>query len=678
MTRELDDLSDAELIERAREGDSPAYGILWKRHWNAGRAMAASVTGRFEPDDLASEAFARILKSIEKGSGPRSGFRSYLATTVRNVAIDWSRRKATPNIEDPDIVEDWTYSELTALDRIERDTVAEAFYTLPESWQEVLWYTVVEDMQPRDVAPLLGLTPNAVSALSARAREGLRQAWITAHLAEADGKDPAHTWTVAKLGSYVRGRLSRTDHRRVAAHLDTCDSCTQAAEEADHVGSRLALGLLPLFLGVSGAVGYSAWASGQSSGAVAATLPTYTLAGRSGRLRHLLQSAASGSSVGVTTVAASVITAVALTAAVTGSAGPEVPAASAESRPKPTDAQDADALSQPAQDAPDAVAPDAVAPVDVPEPSQHPVPAEGTGAYVGPARAAPAVPPTVTAPGTAPKVSPETPETPPGSPEIPPSSPETPPGSPETPPGSPETPPGSPETPPATPETPPGSPETPPASTPAGCEAAVRSVTEDDTVFAYRLDESDDATTAIDFVHGVTGRYDQPRSAPGWSLSDGVLRPATDVFTVQVWFRADSGGGRLLGFSSDVSGTSWAYDRHVFLTDDGRVVFGVFPGTVHTISSATSYTDGAWHQVTATLSGDGMALFVDGQQVAADPTVTSGHAFAGYWRVGADNLANWGAETPNTRAFPGTLAFAAVYRIALTAEQIRTQWELCR
>ena len=642
MTRELDDLSDAELIERARDGDSPAYGVLWKRHWNAGRAMAASVTGRFEPDDLASEAFARILKSIEKGSGPRSGFRSYLATTVRNVAIDWSRRKATPNIEDPDSVEDWTYSELTALERMDRETVADAFYALPDSWQEVLWYTVVEDMAPREVAPLLGLTPNAVSALSARAREGLRQAWITAHLAEGDGADPAHNWTITKLGSHVRGRLSRADQRRVDAHLGHCESCANAAREADHVGSRLALGLLPLFLGISGAVAYTAWTAEHHGGAVAASLAPNMSPGQAGRLRHLLHSAACGTSIGMTTVAASVITAVALTSAVAGTAGPDVPSAAAANGPEaPTDAGDRHAKATEHAAAPAAPAsgdPGGAGTSDgKADASTPPAPAEGTrapaasGGAVPPGPVGPPVPGAVVPPNTTP-IQPPTVE-------------------------------------PPTVE--------PPAS-PAGCEAAVRSVASEDTLFSYRLDEPDDATTAVDFVHGAGARYDRPRTAPGWSLSDGVLRPATDVFTIQVWFRTDSGGGRLIGFSSGAQGTSWAYDRHLFLTDDGRVVFGVFPGAVHTVSSPDSYSDGRWHQATASLSGDGMALYVDGRPVAADATVTSAHDFSGYWRVGTDNLDNWGPETPGTRTFAGTLAFATVYRTALTAAQIQSQWELCR
>ena len=56
MSRDLDDLSDAELLTRARDGESRAFGVLWKRHWSAGRAMAASVTGRFEPDDQIGRA----------------------------------------------------------------------------------------------------------------------------------------------------------------------------------------------------------------------------------------------------------------------------------------------------------------------------------------------------------------------------------------------------------------------------------------------------------------------------------------------------------------------------------------------------------------------------------------------------------------------------------------------
>ena len=45
----------------------------------------------------------------------------------------------------------------------------------------VLWHTEVEQQKPADIAPLLGMSANSVSALAYRAREGLRQAFLSQH-----------------------------------------------------------------------------------------------------------------------------------------------------------------------------------------------------------------------------------------------------------------------------------------------------------------------------------------------------------------------------------------------------------------------------------------------------------------------------------------------------------------
>ncbi|MFP3686343.1 hypothetical protein SB847_21820, partial [Bacillus sp. SIMBA_026] len=71
-----------------------------------------------------------------------------------------------------------------AIKAFESQTVAKAFRSLPERWQAVLWYLDVERMKPAAVAPILGLSPNAVSALALRAREGLRREYLQAHIAE--------------------------------------------------------------------------------------------------------------------------------------------------------------------------------------------------------------------------------------------------------------------------------------------------------------------------------------------------------------------------------------------------------------------------------------------------------------------------------------------------------------
>lgn len=101
----------------------------------------------------------------------------------------------------------------------------------------------------------------------------------------------------------------------------------------------------------------------------------------------------------------------------------------------------------------------------------------------------------------------------------------------------------------------------------------------------------------------------------------------------------------------------------------GRIVFGVRPGVIKTVSSAGTYRDGAWHQAVATLDGSGMTLNVDGQKVAGDPSVTGGENFTGYWRLGGDNLASW-PIAPSSGYFDGTLDEVAVYPTALSANAV--------
>ncbi|MBR7518115.1 zf-HC2 domain-containing protein, partial [Mycobacterium tuberculosis] len=88
-----------------------------------------------------------------------------------------------------------------------------------------------------------------------RAREGLREAWIQAHLRSAAAGSDCQ-WTIEHLGAYSRGNLSTRDHNRLEQHLDECARCMIVAAEAKDVSTRLALVLLPLVLGVTGAAGY--------------------------------------------------------------------------------------------------------------------------------------------------------------------------------------------------------------------------------------------------------------------------------------------------------------------------------------------------------------------------------------------------------------------------------------
>ncbi|MBM7505582.1 sigma-70 family RNA polymerase sigma factor [Agromyces aurantiacus] len=249
--------ADADLVEAARRGDRDAYAELWRRHAASARTVAVSHSS-FDADDLVAEAFTRVYDAIRAGGGPNGAFRPYLFTTIRNTAASWGRARRETSMEALDQLEDPTTSETAALESLDRSTTAQAFRALPTRWQEVLWYCEVERMSPAQVAPLVGMSANATAALAYRAREGLRQEWIRAHLRGA-AAEPECAWTIDRLGAYTRGRLRSRDTAKLEAHLDGCARCTIVAAEAREVGSRLALVLLPLAAGAGAATAYSAW-----------------------------------------------------------------------------------------------------------------------------------------------------------------------------------------------------------------------------------------------------------------------------------------------------------------------------------------------------------------------------------------------------------------------------------
>ncbi|MFI6677745.1 sigma-70 family RNA polymerase sigma factor [Kribbella sp. NPDC050470] len=259
--------SDAELIARVRNGDLEAYGELFGRHHHAAERMARQLVPANDADDLASDAFAKVLDALRAGGGPDISFRAYLLTTVRRVHVDRIRSgrkvQATDDIasyeREPEGFNDPTVT------GFESGAAAKAFASLPERWQAVLWHTEVEGEKPAAIAPLLGLTANGVSALAYRAREGLRQAYLQQHLADVAGD--RCRWTTERLGAYVRGGLTKRENRNVREHLDDCAKCTAVYLELVEVNSALPALLAPALLGTAG-LGYLAAASGAKVGLV--------------------------------------------------------------------------------------------------------------------------------------------------------------------------------------------------------------------------------------------------------------------------------------------------------------------------------------------------------------------------------------------------------------------------
>lgn len=202
----------------------------------------------------------------------------------------------------------------------------------------------------------------------------------------------------------------------------------------------------------------------------------------------------------------------------------------------------------------------------------------------------------------------------------------------------------------------------------------------------------------------LSGQYyfsgpNQPVSSPWYgneirSGPNNLTDP--DTFTVALWFRydntswrdvgaargPDSDGGVLAQFGEGPANVNFKSSgevdrsRALVLLGNGRLRFWVKPPRwwtpVETVDSpASSYRDGNWHHVVASMGGNGMRLYVDGVRVAQNGN-TNGIYRSGKWYF-AD-----GRETYNSSGwlgwnqFEGNMKHIAYWQQQLTDAQVAT------
>ncbi|WP_194238808.1 sigma-70 family RNA polymerase sigma factor, partial [Streptomyces spongiae] len=303
--------SDSELIGRMRAGDDAAYEELYRRHASAVRRYARTCCrDAHTADDLTAEVFARVLQAVRGGSGPEHAVRAYLLTTVRRVAANWTKSAKREQLVDDFAVfateaarsaeaSDATASlgafgagfdlgaDVRAMHGAEQSMAMRAFRSLPERWQAVLWHTEVEDESPSEVATLFGLDANGTRVLASRAREGLKQAYLQAHVSAALATNSEECARYAdRLGAYARGSLRTRAERGLRKHLEECVKCRLAAGQIQEVASGIPAVVPVAVIGWFGAAGYAKVAAlvagGAGAGAAGAAGAAVVAGGGSG------------------------------------------------------------------------------------------------------------------------------------------------------------------------------------------------------------------------------------------------------------------------------------------------------------------------------------------------------------------------------------------------------------
>ncbi|MEU9300884.1 DNRLRE domain-containing protein [Streptomyces sp. NPDC048269] len=207
----------------------------------------------------------------------------------------------------------------------------------------------------------------------------------------------------------------------------------------------------------------------------------------------------------------------------------------------------------------------------------------------------------------------------------------------------------------------------------------------DESALPFAADSSDGGNQSGVHLNAPALRQ-TPGAVPGASTAIGFNGTDTQVYgdkrqtvgatyTIETWFRTNTTrGGKLFGFGNNQSRGSNQYDKHIYMTNDGRLVYGVYTGATRTVTTSAAYNDDMWHHVVATQGPGGMTLYVDGAQKGT-LNVTTHENFSGYWHAGGDSLGGW-PDRPTSEYWAGRLDETAVYPTVLSAAQVQKHYAL--
>lgn len=139
------------------------------------RFLVLKVSNRALAEDLTQDTFMRYWQSLREGK-EMVNTRSFIYTIANNLAKDWYKKKKS------DSLDAHLEKGLDPIDQSEADPETSAAYAevlgvvddLEETDRVAILLRHVEGLPPREIAELLGESPNTVSVRLTRALERLR------------------------------------------------------------------------------------------------------------------------------------------------------------------------------------------------------------------------------------------------------------------------------------------------------------------------------------------------------------------------------------------------------------------------------------------------------------------------------------------------------------------------
>lgn len=183
-------MSDLELVDRAREGDSEAFATLVGRYEDRLLHLLRRMVPQDDVEDVKQDALLKAFRKLHLFDG-RSSFYTWLYRLTANTAMDWRkkerRRRHAPLPEGPDgaeLLEGRTPGpRVRSIQRELGERIDEAIAELPPKYLEIILLRERRGLTYEEIARELGISKGTVESRLFRARERLRRRlahWMTA------------------------------------------------------------------------------------------------------------------------------------------------------------------------------------------------------------------------------------------------------------------------------------------------------------------------------------------------------------------------------------------------------------------------------------------------------------------------------------------------------------------
>jgi RNA polymerase sigma-70 factor (ECF subfamily) len=180
-----DKLSEAEFIQRAREGDRTAFEYLYRLHSRRVYAVCLRmVADPTEAEDLTQEAFLLLFRKIHTFRG-ESAFSTWLHRLVVNLVLMRLRKKSFPTVSieaapEPDDENCWPSIDIGTPDlllegSIDRISLARCIAQLPAGYRTMFVLHDIQGYEHHEIARILGRSVGDSKSQLHKARMRLRE-----------------------------------------------------------------------------------------------------------------------------------------------------------------------------------------------------------------------------------------------------------------------------------------------------------------------------------------------------------------------------------------------------------------------------------------------------------------------------------------------------------------------